>query len=69
VKVMLQEFAAMLKALAAAHPGVTVIDAQGTLAPVSASWHNELHPSRKGFEAFAQRFHAELRGLFPGRVL
>lgn len=69
VKVMLQEFAAMLKALAAAHAGVTVIDAQGTLAPVRASWHNELHPSRKGFEAFADRFHAELLRMFPGRVL
>jgi hypothetical protein len=69
VKVMLTEFASMLKALAAAHPGVTVIDAQGTLAPVRESWHNELHPSRKGFEAFATRFHTELRTLFPGRVL
>lgn len=69
VKVMLTEFASMLRALAAAQPGVTVIDAQGTLAPVRESWHNELHPSRKGFEAFATRFHTELRTLFPGRVL
>lgn len=69
VKLMLQEFAAMLKALAAGANHVTVIDGQGTLAPVRDSWHNELHPSKKGFDVFAARFHAELKALFPGRVL
>jgi hypothetical protein len=66
VREMLLQFAAMLKSLPGR--GVTVIDGQGTLVPVTASWHNELHPSKAGFERFADLFHAALRTRFPGRV-
>jgi GDSL-like Lipase/Acylhydrolase family len=68
VKEMLQQFAAMLTALAAA-PKVTFINGQGTLPQQKSSWHNELHPSRSGFDRFADLFHATLRALFPNRVV
>lgn len=68
VKEMLQQFAAMLTALAAA-PKVTFINGQGTLPQQKGSWHNELHPSRSGFDRFADLFHATLRALFPNRVV
>ncbi len=69
VKAMLKKFAAVLKALEARHPGVTFINAQGTLAAQRSAWHNELHPSKDGFDQFARIFHARLKALFPGRVL
>ena len=68
VKEMLQQFAAMLTALAAA-PKVTFINGQGTLPQQKSAWHNELHPSRSGFDRFADLFHATLRALFPNRVV
>jgi hypothetical protein len=69
VKEMLVRFATMLSQLAVAHTDVLFINAQGTLAPVSSSWHNELHPARKGFQQFAERFRSELKQLFPQKVL
>lgn len=68
VKVMLSAFAAMLETLAAASPRVSVVRGQGTLEPVPGSWHNELHPSKEGFDRHAELFLAEIRRLFPGRV-
>lgn len=68
VKEMLRQFAAMLTALAAA-PKVTFINGQGTLPQQKSSWHNELHPSRAGFERFADLFYTTLKGLFPARVV
>jgi hypothetical protein len=67
VQAMLTQFAAMLTALAA-HPKVTFINGQGTLAPNPGAWHNELHPDRDGFDKFADLFAAQLRAIFPGRV-
>lgn len=69
VRAMLVQFAAMLQSLAASHNDVTFINTQGTLPPVTSSWHNELHPSRNGFNKIAAIFHANLKTLFPGRVL
>jgi hypothetical protein len=69
VKEMLTQFAAMLKKLESSYKGITFINGQGTLAPVKTSWHNELHPSRAGFDQFADLFHAKIRAVFPGRVL
>jgi hypothetical protein len=68
-RVLLEQFAALLQTLASTHPNVTFINAQGTLAPVPASWHNELHPAKAGFNAFADIFHNRLKQAFPGRVL
>lgn len=68
VKVMLQQFAAMLQSLES-HPKVSFINAQGTLAPEPSSWHNELHPSRAGYKRFSEIFHERLKTLFPGRVV
>jgi hypothetical protein len=68
VKEMLRQFAALLTSLAAA-PRVTFINGQGTLPQQKSSWHNELHPSRAGFDRFADLFHATLRALFPNRVV
>jgi hypothetical protein len=68
VKEMLRRFAAVLQSLAT--PGsVTFIHTQGTLAGQTSSWHNELHPSRSGYERMADLFHARLKELFPNRVL
>jgi hypothetical protein len=67
VKVMLQQFAAMLASLATSAK-VTFINGQGTLSPQTSSWHNELHPTRAGFEKFADIFYRELKNLFPDRV-
>jgi hypothetical protein len=69
VTAMLQQFAVILQTLAATHNGVTFINTQGTLPPIPSSWHNELHPSRDGFNKIAAIFHANLKTLFPGRVL
>ena len=64
-KAMLQQFAAMLASLAT-QAKVTFINGQGTLLP--NSWHNELHPTKAGFEKFADIFYRELKALFPNRV-
>ena len=64
---MLKQFAAMLTALAT-RPKVVFINGQGTLAPSTSAWHNELHPGKDGFEKFADLFQQELRAIFPGRV-
>ena len=69
VKAMLQQFAAMLQSLVAMRNAVTFINTQGTLPPMTSSWHNELHPSKNGFNMIAAVFHANLKTLFPGRVL
>lgn len=67
VKAMLKQFAALLQSLV--RPGVTFINAQGTLSPQSSSWHNEMHPEKAGFDSFARMFHQHLKATFPGRVL
>ena len=66
VRAMLEQFAAMLTSLAG--PKVTFINGQGTLAPQTSSWHNELHPAKAGFETFADVFQQKLKVLFPDRV-
>ena len=68
VQEMLKQFAAMLKALQS-HPRVTFIDAQGVLPAVPSSWHNEMHPSKGGFNQIADVFHMQIKALFPGRVV
>jgi hypothetical protein len=67
--ILLQQFDAMLQSLASAHANVTVINTQGTLNPVPSSWHNELHPSKNGFDTFATLFHQALKTAFPTQVL
>jgi hypothetical protein len=64
---MLEGFRDTLAALAAAHPNVTLVGTQGTLNG-TADWHNELHPSKGGFDAIVEVFRAQLAVLFPGRV-
>jgi hypothetical protein len=68
VKAMLLQFAAMLTSLAASAPNITFINGQGTLKPQTSSWNNELHPSKAGFERFADIFRDKLKALFPTRV-
>ena len=69
VKAMLQQFAQMLESIERRHSKVTFINTQGTLRASTNSWHNELHPSEKGFQQFAKIFHKEIRSVFPDRVL
>jgi hypothetical protein len=69
VKAMLLQFAAMLTSLARTASKVTFINSQGTLKPRTSSWHNELHPSKAGFEKFADIFRDKLKTLFPKRVV
>ena len=47
---------------------MTFINGQGTLTPTPASWHNELHPAKDGFKAFASLFHQKLKAIFPAKV-
>jgi hypothetical protein len=68
VKLMLSELAKMLSELETTHPNVSFVNGQGTLAPVPENWHNELHPSKQGFQQFAGLFHTRLKALFPNRV-
>lgn len=68
VQEMLTQFATMLKALQS-HARVTYIDAQGVLPAVPSSWHNEMHPSKGGFNQIADVFHVQIKALFPGRVV
>jgi hypothetical protein len=68
-KILLLQFAAMLQTLESSHANVTFINGQGTLAPQPSSWHNELHPSKNGFDRFATLFHQALKAVFPTRVL
>ena len=68
VNEMLKRFATLLTGLQSAPNNIVFLNSQGTLAPVPASWHNELHPSKAGFNKFADLFHAKLKALFPGRV-
>lgn len=68
VREMLTRFAAMLQSLSA-QPGVSFVNGQGLLPPDTLSWHNELHPSRSGFDAHAQLLHQHLKHQLPGRVL
>jgi len=68
-RILLQQFAAIIQSLESSHPNVTFVNGQGTLAPHASSWHNELHPSKDGFKAFATLFHRALKTAFPTRVL
>ena len=68
VKAMLKQFAVLLTSLATA-PKVTFINAQGTLPEGQTDWwHNELHPSRDGFDKHVDKFQQSLKALFPDRV-
>ncbi|MBL8888787.1 MAG: hypothetical protein JNL67_02330 [Planctomycetaceae bacterium] len=68
VKLMLRQFASMLKSLAATRSQITVLETQGTLGPSAASWHNELHPSAAGFDQIVKLFHRQLVRVFPDRI-
>lgn len=67
VRVMLTDFAAMLDGLTR-QKKVSLVNGQGTLAPVRESWHNELHPSADSFNEFVELFRARIQELFPERV-
>jgi hypothetical protein len=68
VKNMLQQFAGLLGSFAS-KPKVTFINTQGVLQPQPSSWHNELHPSKAGFQKFADVFYGELKRIYPDRVV
>lgn len=67
LKAMLEAFAAMLLTLTRKNVGF--IQTQNTLKREKASWHNEMHPSRGGFDQIADVMHQALAPRFPGRVL
>ncbi|MBB3167738.1 SGNH/GDSL hydrolase family protein [Simiduia aestuariiviva] len=59
VRYLLEQFRAMLQALAVEYPGrFVVVDTQGTLA--SNHWRNEIHPNSAGFKLIAQKILAVL---------
>ena len=68
-KEMLRQFGAMLDDLASRHALVTVVRTQGVLPERPESWHNELHPSKAGYDQFARLFRDALKQAFPTRVL
>ena len=63
-----RKFAALLRDLASVNARVSVSDGQGTLAPQVSSWHNGLHPTKAGFNRFADKFRQSLKAMFPERV-
>ena len=65
VRAILERFERRLTALAGAMPDVVLVPTQGTLQPTDRWWANEIHPTDKGFEAIARKFHAALRQRFP----
>jgi hypothetical protein len=69
VKAMLKQFATMLRSLERNHGAVTFINTQGTLAVRTSSWHNELHPSKSGFNQITQVFYHKLKSLYPRNVV
>lgn len=56
VKLMLQEFAAMVATVAGSHSNLRLVATQGTLA--AKEWANELHPTNRGFGKIADLFAA-----------
>ncbi|WP_156164453.1 hypothetical protein [Bradyrhizobium sp. LTSP885] len=66
VRVMLEQFEKMLVSLSG--PKAIVMPTQGVLVPQTASWANELHPAKAGFQQFAQLYHDKLKAMFPARV-
>jgi hypothetical protein len=56
VRLMLEEFAAMIRTIAASHPNLRVVPTQGTL--TATEWDNELHPDNPGFGKIADLFAA-----------
>ncbi len=57
----------MLDDLAAAHPGVLVVDCRGTL-PRRGDWADEIHGTSKGYGRVAQRFAEAIEGARGTRV-
>lgn len=68
VKEFLMEFAAMVKTVVAASPGVTLVPTQGQLQPIRKWWLNEIHPSSAGYKHMAEVFIESLKAQFPGRL-
>jgi hypothetical protein len=67
VRQALQEFRAMLAALAAEPANrFTLVETQGLFA--ARDWANELHPYPAGFRQVAQKFLEALRLAFPNRI-
>ncbi len=68
VKLILEQFQAFLKAVAADKSNnVALVCTQGILE--AGDWANELHPNPGGFHKITDRFVARLETLFPGRLL
>lgn len=69
VKEMLVRFRRVLHSeIAARYERVAVVATQGALSAAEGPWHNELHPSARGFTKIARLFHRKIAELFPGRV-
>jgi len=58
VKLLLQEFAAMVAGVATTNPNLNLIPTQDTL--TAKEWDNELHPDNPGFGKIADKFAAAL---------
>ncbi len=68
VNEMLRRFATLLTGLHSEPNKIIFLNTQGTLVQQPSSWDNELHPSKAGFNKFADLFRDKLKQLFPGRV-
>ena len=58
MKLLLQEFAAMVAGVATTNPNLNLIPTQDTL--TAKEWDNELHPDNPGFGKIADKFAAAL---------
>jgi len=64
IRELIRQFNQMI-AEVATRPRIVYVKTPGTLA--DEDWHDELHPTRRGFEKIAAKFATELNRQFPGR--
>ena len=66
VKSLLDQFNEMLAALASTHASFHHVDLRGTLTPAASNWHNEIHPTGKGFKKLSLKYDSVMRSIIPG---
>jgi hypothetical protein len=57
VKIMLENFAEMMKNVVEKKDGIVIVETQGTLNRGNDHWDNELHPTSEGFNRITEKFH------------
>jgi hypothetical protein len=67
IRTLIDRFNDMLEDLADTHDNLTVIDLRATI--TNDDWHDEIHPTRRGFGKAAQSFRETLGMLLPAKFV